>query len=519
MPKQRKKICHTCDKDSTSVPSHKSKLYTRAKSKKKTQPEKEDINVQLPVPQSFSVPEVSTSRTQTNISQDRDNLVSLVPTIVTEVIRNLGEAGLLNTTRYQVVNNAQQEESNVHCQNISTEQTPSFQADSGATLTHNMPDNLCDGVNVSIPQQSHINFMPNTDSVPISQTVTCTPSFPSMLNVSPTPEMTSSNRNIQSAANATPTPTTILPNVSQPVQSSSTTSGGLNLMGQTLQKLLTSGKAQGGSDCVVITDDVASFTDSQLPLQVPLGLGISQNLKQKIINEEYIDFYQLLQYNPTESLTLNFTQNGEGQTVAIAPGKSKDKKITNFNTWLKAFEIYVAIYSPSHPDKTPGLMKYASNMRELNDTYGSAAWAYYDKAFRKWRQYNKTFPWGVLYWEFYAKAMAAGRTNNRNISSTNNFEQAFQPFRSSFKQKDQRLCKLFAYKGQCKFDPCKFKHACPICNGRHPLFKCFRNNATGEHDSQKQNFSAPQGAKADNLSKTNKSAHVKSNSAKSTNSN
>ena len=81
MPKQRKKICHTCDKDSTSVPSHKSKLYTRAKSKKKTQPEKEDINVQLPVPQSFSVPEVSTSRTQTNISQDRDNLVSLVPTI------------------------------------------------------------------------------------------------------------------------------------------------------------------------------------------------------------------------------------------------------------------------------------------------------------------------------------------------------------------------------------------------------------------------------------------------------
>ena len=149
-----------------------------------------------------------------------------------------------------------------------------------------------------------------------------------------------------------------------------------------------------GSDCVVITDDVVSFKDSQLPLQVLLGLGVSQNLKQKIINEEYIDFYQLLQDNPTESLTINFTQNREGQTVAIAPGKSKDKKITNFKTWLKAFKIYVAIYSPSHPDKTPGLMKYASNMRELNDTYGSAAWAYYDKAFRKWRQYNTTFPWG-----------------------------------------------------------------------------------------------------------------------------
>ena len=150
--------------------------------------------------------------------------------------------------------------------------------------------------------------------------------------------------------------------------------------------------AQGGSDCILTHDNVASLKDSQLPLQVPLGLGVSQTLRQKIVNEEYIDFYLLLQDNPTESLTLNFTQNVEGQTVSISPGKSRDKKITNFNTWIKAFEIYVAIYRPSHRDKMPGLMKYASKMRELNDTYGSAAWVYYDKAFRKWRQYSLGSP-------------------------------------------------------------------------------------------------------------------------------
>ena len=66
-------------------------------------------------------------------------------------------------------------------------------------------------------------------------------------------------------------------------------------------------------------------------------------------------------------------------------------------------------------------------MRELNNTYGAAAWMYYDNTFRKWRQHIKTYPWGVLYWEFYAKAMAAGFASNQRLLKGTPNNDAFQP--------------------------------------------------------------------------------------------
>ena len=93
-------------------------------------------------------------------------------------------------------------------------------------------------------------------------------------------------------------------------------------------------------------------------LQAPLGLSLPHNLKQKIIN--------VLQENPTDALTLNLIQNGEGQTVSIFSGRQKTKQISDFQIWLKAFEIYVAVYGPHHPSQVPGLMKYSANMSELN---------------------------------------------------------------------------------------------------------------------------------------------------------
>ena len=37
-------------------------------------------------------------------------------------------------------------------------------------------------------------------------------------------------------------------------------------------------------------------------LEAPLGLSLPHNLKQKIINEEFVEFYSLLQENPTDAL-------------------------------------------------------------------------------------------------------------------------------------------------------------------------------------------------------------------------
>ena len=84
------------------------------------------------------------------------------------------------------------------------------------------------------------------------------------------------------------------------------------------------------------------------PLQVPLGLSLPHNLKQKTINEEFVEFYSLPQENPTETLTLNLIQNGEGQTLSISSGRQKTKQISDFQTRLKVFlNLCCCIWPPS----------------------------------------------------------------------------------------------------------------------------------------------------------------------------
>ena len=533
MPKQKKKTSQKGDK-AKDVATSRAKPYTRTKAKRKSQSTKGGNITNHSSKNSLpSAPTVSMSTVQSATSSQTDNqdkMMSLVPTIVTEVIRALGDAGLIKATQSQVISGSQQEQLQTpsgQCHSIPESQSTSsiLQTENSTVTSHeNLTPIVNDEVNAFVPQS---NCMSNMDSISTSQTSTPNLSPFTLQSKSQTPGLIQKNSNI-SIQNVSADQAAVMQ--TKPGGSHNLQSGGLSLIGQTLQKLLNSGEAQGGSDCILTHDNVASLKDSQLPLQVPLGLGVSQTLRQKIVNEEYIDFYLLLQDNPTESLTLNFTQNVEGQTVAISPGKSREKKITNFNTWLKAFEIYVAIYSRSHPDKTPGLMKYASNMRELNDTYGSAAWGYYDKAFRKWRQYNKSFPWGVLYMEFYAKAMATGMTNGRNtqMQSLSNMdqsflpfriEQPFQPFRMPFNQKGPKLCNWFAYKGKCRFDPCKFRHVCPLCNGHHPVFKCFKNKSTAEHDSNKQYAYTSQSSKNNSPAKTNRPVSVKSKTDRPSNPN
>ena len=54
---------------------------------------------------------MSTVHSATSSQTDnQDKMLTLVPTIVTEVIRTLGDAGLIKTTQSQVISGSQQEQ-------------------------------------------------------------------------------------------------------------------------------------------------------------------------------------------------------------------------------------------------------------------------------------------------------------------------------------------------------------------------------------------------------------------------
>ena len=381
--------------------------------------------------------------------QSSPDLMTLVPSIVTEVLKQL-EASGVHSKQQTPVPSIPPTIVDPLMPTISNE------PDTDMDTVYNINNNCVEGNSTKV--SSSIRTSKVHTGYTQSQEACDTPLQERNQEIPVSDDLTSLRMPIMQTSRTTET------NVASP------TNGGLNLMGETLKNLLNgTGETPGGIDLLnTVSNNVSNM---HAPLQVPLGLSLPHNLKQKIINEKFVEFYSLLQENPSEALTLNLIQNGEGQTVSISSGRQKTKQISDFQTWLKAFEIYVAVYGPHHPSQIPGLMKYSANMRELNDTYGAAAWMYYDNAFRKWRQHNKTYPWGVLYWEFYAKAMAAGFSANQRLLKGTPNNEAFQPFRDANKFK---ICNWYAYKGQCKFTNCRFRHVCPTCQGRHPLSKCFK---------------------------------------------
>ncbi|CAC5410528.1 unnamed protein product [Mytilus coruscus] len=92
-----------------------------------------------------------------------------------------------------------------------------------------------------------------------------------------------------------------------------------------------------------------------------LGYNVSSNIRQKILNGEYIDLGCLL-LNPVPI-------DDNSNTLIIKDGvlqskqKSSTVNINNISQWTDATLIFIDIYLSSHLGEARGLLKYMSNIR------------------------------------------------------------------------------------------------------------------------------------------------------------
>jgi hypothetical protein len=95
-------------------------------------------------------------------------------------------------------------------------------------------------------------------------------------------------------------------------------------------------------------------------ISLPIDCRISIKLKNKIWNDEYIDFGSLLS-NPMSDnkFQLSFSSSDAGlpPSLSVEP-ISKAKKITHISGWMNAFLIFVGVYAQKYPHESPALMKY-----------------------------------------------------------------------------------------------------------------------------------------------------------------
>jgi len=186
-----------------------------------------------------------------------------------------------------------------------------------------------------------------------------------------------------------------------------------------------------------------------------LGLNVSQNLKEKIINGEYVDLGALLVNSTEDQSNTLVINNGQLQFQ-----QKSSKKIVDLNTWLDAFLIYTSIYTTVHPESIQGLLKYMYNIRLGASRCSGFGWREYDKQFRLKKAKNQALAWGTVDQELWLLYM-----HNNAINMTS------QQFSGSPLSSNKR-CFEYNYKGKCAIPYCRYQHRCLKCNNPHPSINC-----------------------------------------------
>jgi hypothetical protein len=73
----------------------------------------------------------------------------------------------------------------------------------------------------------------------------------------------------------------------------------------------------------------------------PLAVHLPQSLKDKILNDQYVDFGSLLYHDPAKSQQNHVVfENG----VIQVKQNTKEQTITNISQWIDAFTIFALVY-------------------------------------------------------------------------------------------------------------------------------------------------------------------------------
>ena len=204
--------------------------------------------------------------------------------------------------------------------------------------------------------------------------------------------------------------------------------------------------------------------DTNEPMIMPSAnetdIFVSQNIKQKIWNFEYIDFSILLiqnsqYYDNTEQKQKITVENG---MLVVSSKPERARSIDNIEIWTEAFSNFSKLILQRHPSLAQDLFTYMSVIRGAVSDAPFERVYQYDRQFRLRVAQNHTKSWAqidVFLWLQYIAKGAQGIANNMvyNIG---------------------KPCYDYNFKGFCRKYQCLFTHSCMKCSLQHPAISCVK---------------------------------------------
>lgn len=198
-----------------------------------------------------------------------------------------------------------------------------------------------------------------------------------------------------------------------------------------------------------------------------LGLGVSQQIRDKITNGEYVDLETLLVTSHTEqSRTIVIDNTGN-----LSLKQNTGKKITDISTWVNAMLIYTSIYIKAHPSSANDLLKYIYNVKLGAARCAGLGWFNYDQQFRLKRARNQSISWARVDTELWLLYITQG----------------IAPQQAQVTQYQQGVvgkCYLYNNKGRCGRPACRYLHRCLKCEGNHSALYCIKSAQNTQNQNE-----------------------------------
>ena len=215
-----------------------------------------------------------------------------------------------------------------------------------------------------------------------------------------------------------------------------------------------------------------------------VGAGLSSTLKQKIWDQKYVEFAELL-FKDNSKLSLAI-QDDDNPSLRFM--RNPRRPLTEKH-WAAAFDEFVAIHCLKFPSDLIPLLSYGKYIKLLMST--GYNWAIYDREFRRMREET------LCAWDHIHLDLQLMATKHQTKPDSHSFSgyRARKYNNNAVQSNKSRVCFAFNSPVQrCTRPHCPYEHVCKSCSNSHPVFMCRKKHGNSLPKLPTSNPSQPQKA-------------------------
>ena len=236
------------------------------------------------------------------------------------------------------------------------------------------------------------------------------------------------------------------------------------------------------SNSEMLTTTVTA-TLPQVTNSTPMMPPVPTHIKDHIINGKFIDFATLL---PQAMFTGGHMEPTKVPTDS--PHKSSlGKGITNFVSWMEAWNVYISVVLSHSPERALEMIGYQRLITTASNQLPFPKWFAYDVKFRTLAAADPTLHWDQRHVDLWLECIAPSKESQRRwpcsfCGSTFHFPENCPkcPFRAGkqppkppdVRRPQHPICRDFN-SSQCTRAACKYHHICAIRQGNPPAYQCW----------------------------------------------